>query len=117
MITGRLYSNIFILYLEHAVKTTMTWYIAFRGQKPRVYDSWGVYSEYIVGFSGATFQSYSIRMQVEKAHVTFLDHQDKLRKSEQVAQKSEDVVKKCCWKDWVILAQCVVITVIWYKIM
>jgi hypothetical protein len=31
MIIGCLYSNIFILYLEHAVETTMTWYIVFRG--------------------------------------------------------------------------------------
>jgi hypothetical protein len=35
MITERLYSNIFILYLEHAVETTMAWY----GQKPGGYDS------------------------------------------------------------------------------
>jgi viroplasmin and RNaseH domain-containing protein len=68
----------------------------FRGWKPEVYDSWGVYSEYIVGFSGAAFQSYSTRMQAKQAYVTFLDHQDELRKSEQVAQKTEDVTKKWC---------------------
>jgi viroplasmin and RNaseH domain-containing protein len=62
MITRRLYSNIFILYLEHAVEITMAWYIVFHGQKSGVYDSWGVCSEYVVCFSGATFQSYSIRM-------------------------------------------------------
>jgi viroplasmin and RNaseH domain-containing protein len=50
----------------------------FRGRKPEVYDSWGVYSEYIVGFSGAAFQSYSTRMQAKQAYVTFLDHQDEL---------------------------------------
>jgi viroplasmin and RNaseH domain-containing protein len=68
----------------------------FRGRKPEVYDSWGVYSDYIVGFSGAAFQSYSTRMQAKQAYVTFLDHQDELRKSEQVAQKTEDVAKKWC---------------------
>jgi viroplasmin and RNaseH domain-containing protein len=72
----------------------MTCYVVFRGQKPGVYDLWGVYSEYIIGFSGATFQNYSTRMQAEEAYVTFLDHQNELQKSEQVAQKAEDVAKK-----------------------
>jgi viroplasmin and RNaseH domain-containing protein len=60
----------------------MTWYVVFCGQKPRVYDSWGVCSEYVVGFSGDAFQSYSTRMQAEEAYVAFLDHQDELQKSE-----------------------------------
>jgi hypothetical protein len=30
---------------------------------------------------------------------------------------AEDVTKKWCWKDWVILVQFVVIVVLWYKIM
>jgi hypothetical protein len=68
----------------------------FRDRKPKVYDSLGVYSEYVVGFSGATFQSYSIRMQVKEAYVAFLDHQDELRKSEQVTQMEEDVATKWC---------------------
>jgi viroplasmin and RNaseH domain-containing protein len=68
----------------------MAWYAVFCGQKPRVYDSWEICSEHIVGFSGATFQSYSTRMQVEEAYVAFLEHQNKLQKSEQVAQKTED---------------------------
>jgi viroplasmin and RNaseH domain-containing protein len=63
----------------------MARYIVFRGQKPGVYDSWGVCSEYVVGFSGATFQSYSTRIQAKKTYVNFLYHQDELRKSEQVA--------------------------------
>jgi viroplasmin and RNaseH domain-containing protein len=33
----------------------MVWYIVFHGQKPRVYESWGVCNEYVVGFSGAAF--------------------------------------------------------------
>jgi viroplasmin and RNaseH domain-containing protein len=81
----------------------MAWYVVFRGQKPEVYDSWGVYSEYVVDFSSATFQSYSTRMQAEEAYVSFLDHQNKLQKSEQVSQKAEDVAKKWFWKDWMIL--------------
>jgi hypothetical protein len=68
----------------------------FRGRKPKVYDSLGVYSEYVVDFSGATFQSYSIRMQVKEAYVAFLDHQDELRKSEQVTQMEDDVAMKWC---------------------
>jgi hypothetical protein len=56
-------------------------------------------------------------MQVEEAFVAFLEHQIELRKSEQVAQKAEDVAKKWCWKDWIILVQFVVIAVLWYKIM
>jgi hypothetical protein len=44
------YCNIFfILFTE----TTMAWYIVFRGRKPEVYLSWGVCSEYDVGFSSA----------------------------------------------------------------
>jgi viroplasmin and RNaseH domain-containing protein len=72
----------------------MAWYVVVRGRKPEVYDSWGVCSEYVVGFSSATFQSYSTRMQAEEAYVSFLDHQNKLQKSEQVSQKAEDVAKK-----------------------
>jgi viroplasmin and RNaseH domain-containing protein len=33
----------------------MTWYVVFPGQMPGVYDSWGVCSEYILGFSGAIY--------------------------------------------------------------
>jgi viroplasmin and RNaseH domain-containing protein len=33
----------------------MTWYVVFHGRKPGVYDLWGVCSEYVLGFSGATF--------------------------------------------------------------
>jgi hypothetical protein len=38
-----------------AVETTMMWYVVFCGRKPGVYESWIVCSEYVVGFSGATF--------------------------------------------------------------
>jgi hypothetical protein len=55
-------------------------------------------------------------MQAEEAYVVFLEHQNELRKSKQVTQKVEDVAKKWCWKNWVILVQFVVITVLWYKI-
>jgi viroplasmin and RNaseH domain-containing protein len=95
----------------------MACYVVFRDRKTRVYDLWGVYSEYIIGFSGAAFQNYSIRMQAKEAYVAFLDHQNKLWKSEQVAQKAEDVAKKWSWKDWMIFVQFVVITVLWYNIM
>jgi viroplasmin and RNaseH domain-containing protein len=54
MITGRLYSNL-LFCLEHAIEITIAWYIVFHGRKPGVYDSWGVYSQYVVGFSGAAF--------------------------------------------------------------
>jgi viroplasmin and RNaseH domain-containing protein len=94
----------------------MTWYFVFHGRKPGVYDLWGVCSEYVLGFSGATFQSYPTRMQAEEAYVAFLDHQNKLQKSEQVAQKVEDGAKKWSWKDWMILVQFVVIAVLWYNI-
>jgi hypothetical protein len=33
-------------------------------------------------------------MQAEETYIAFLDHQDELRKSEQVVQKTEDVAKK-----------------------
>jgi viroplasmin and RNaseH domain-containing protein len=89
----------------------MACYVVFRGRKPGVYDSWGVYSEYVIGFSGAAFQSYSTRMQAEEAYVVFIEHQNELQKSEQVTQKVEDIAKKWCWKDWVILVQFIVITV------
>jgi hypothetical protein len=42
-------------------------------------------------------------MHDEEAYIAFLEHQNKLQKSEQVAQQTEDVAKKWCWKDCVIL--------------
>jgi viroplasmin and RNaseH domain-containing protein len=71
----------------------------FHGRKSRVYDSWRVYSEYVVGFSDAAFQSYSTRMQAEEAYVAFFDHQNKLQKLKQVTQKTEDVAKKWSCKN------------------
>jgi hypothetical protein len=53
----------------------------------------------------------------EEAYAAFLEHQNKDRKTEHVARKSEHAVNKRCWKDWVILVHFVVITVLWYKIM
>jgi viroplasmin and RNaseH domain-containing protein len=73
----------------------MAWYIVFHGRKHGVYESWTVYSEYVVGFSGAIFQSYSIRMQAEEYYQAFLYH---------IAEKGEHVSNKWSWKDWVILA-------------
>jgi hypothetical protein len=73
MITERLNSN-----LTHCssyfdvVETTMPRYVMFHGRKPGVYESWRVYSEYVICFSGTTFQSYSIRMQAEEAYQAFL---------------------------------------------
>jgi viroplasmin and RNaseH domain-containing protein len=61
----------------HAVETTMMWYVVFRGWKPRVYNSWGVYSEYVLGFSDATYQSYLTRMEVDEAYAAFLEYQNK----------------------------------------
>jgi hypothetical protein len=92
----------------HAVETTMTWYVMFRGRKPRVYESWWVCSEYIVCFSCATFQSYLTRMHVEKAYEAFLKH---------IVENGEPISNKWCWKDWVILGQFIVIDDLWYKIM
>jgi viroplasmin and RNaseH domain-containing protein len=86
-------------YLEHAVATTMTWYVVFCGRKPGIYDSRGVCSEYVIGFSGTAFQSYPTRMQAEEAYVAFLDHQNELRKLEPVTQKAEHVAKNWSWKD------------------
>jgi ribonuclease HI len=62
----------------------MAWFVVFRGRKPGVYDTWGVCSEYVVGFSGATFQCYSTRMHAEEAYVAFLDHQNELQKLQPV---------------------------------
>jgi viroplasmin and RNaseH domain-containing protein len=86
----------------------MARYVVFHGRKPGVYESWGVGSEYVVDFSGAAFQNYSIRIQAEEAYEAFLEH---------IAEKGEPVSNKWCWKDWVILVQFVVIVVLWYKIM
>jgi viroplasmin and RNaseH domain-containing protein len=51
----------------------MTWYVVFRGRKPEVYDSWGVYSEYVLGFSGAAYRSYFTGLEAKAAYATFLE--------------------------------------------
>jgi viroplasmin and RNaseH domain-containing protein len=66
----------------------------FRGQKPEVYELWGVYTGYVVGFSGDAFQNYSTRMQAEEAYQAFLEH---------ITEKEEHISNKWCWKDYVIL--------------
>jgi viroplasmin and RNaseH domain-containing protein len=71
------------------VETTMVWYVVFRNQKPGVYESWVVCIEYVVGFSGAAFQSYSTRMQAEEVYQTFLEH---------IIEKGEHVSNKWCFK-------------------
>jgi viroplasmin and RNaseH domain-containing protein len=86
----------------------MAWYVVFRGRKPGVFKSWGVCHEYVIGFSGAAFQSYSTRMQTEEAYEAFLEH---------ITEKGEHVSNKWCWKYWVILMQFVVIAVLLFKIM
>jgi viroplasmin and RNaseH domain-containing protein len=68
-----------------AVETIMAWYVVFCGQKPRVYESWAVCSEYVVGFSCAAFHSYSTRIQAEKAYPALLEH---------IAEKGEHISNK-----------------------
>jgi viroplasmin and RNaseH domain-containing protein len=60
----------------------MMWYVVFRDRKTGVYESW-----YVVGFSGAAFQSYSTRMQDEEAYQVFMEH---------IAKKGEHVSNKWC---------------------
>jgi viroplasmin and RNaseH domain-containing protein len=93
------YSSSYILVVE----TIMVWYVVFRGQKSGVYESYVVCSEYIVGFSGAAFQSYSTRMQAKEVYQAFLKH---------IAEKGEHVSNKWSWKDWLILVKFVVIAVL-----
>jgi viroplasmin and RNaseH domain-containing protein len=112
-----IYIVTYSLFYLHVVETTIMWYVVFRGQKPGVYDSWGVCSEYILGFSSVIYQSYSIRMQAEEAYAAFLEHQNKDRKTEDVTRKPEHITNMWCSKDWVILVQFIVIVVLWYKIM
>jgi viroplasmin and RNaseH domain-containing protein len=71
------------------VETTMTWYVVFRDRKPKVYELCAVCSEYVVGFNGTAFQSYSTRMQADEAYQTFLEH---------IVEKGEHVSNKWCWK-------------------
>jgi viroplasmin and RNaseH domain-containing protein len=52
----------------------MVWYVMFCCRKTEVYESWGVCNEYVVGFSGVAFHSYSTRMQAEKAYEAFLEY-------------------------------------------
>jgi hypothetical protein len=77
-----------------AVETTMVRYVVFRGWKPGIYESWTVCREYIVGLSGAAFQSYLTRMQTEEAYQAFQEH---------IVEKGEHVSNKWYWKDRVIL--------------
>jgi viroplasmin and RNaseH domain-containing protein len=58
----------------------------FQGRKPGVYDSWEVYSEYVLGFSGVAYRSYFTRLEVDAVYATFLEHQNKDRKTEHVAK-------------------------------
>jgi ribonuclease HI len=64
----------------------MAWYVVFHGRKSGVYESWKVCSEYVIGFSGAAFQSYSTRMQADEA---FLEH---------ITENGEHVSNKCVRK-------------------
>jgi viroplasmin and RNaseH domain-containing protein len=77
----------------------------FCGQKPGVYDSWGICNEYVLGFSGAAYWSYFTRMVAEDAYAAFLEQQN-------IDQKPKHVVNIWSWKDWVILVQFVVIVVL-----
>jgi viroplasmin and RNaseH domain-containing protein len=61
-----------------------------------VYDSWGVCSEYVLGFSGVTYQSYFTRLEAKATYAAFLEQQNKDR-------RLEYVVKLWSWKDLVIL--------------
>jgi viroplasmin and RNaseH domain-containing protein len=70
----------------------MMWYVMLYGRKPGVYDSWGVCSEYVLGFSGIGCQSYLTRMEAEEAYATFLEHQNK-------DQKTKHVTNIWSWKD------------------
>jgi hypothetical protein len=60
----------------------MTWYVVFYGRKSRVYDSWGVCSEYaivsVVLLSRATGQGCRLR----KLILLFFEHQNELQKLE-----------------------------------
>jgi viroplasmin and RNaseH domain-containing protein len=74
----------------------MMWNVMFCGQKAGVYDSWGVCSEYVLGLSGAAYQSYSTRMQAKEAYATFLEHQNKDQKSQHVTRNGSQNMSQTC---------------------
>jgi viroplasmin and RNaseH domain-containing protein len=49
----------------------MAWYVVFHGRKSGVYPSWGVCSEYVIGFSDTVYQSYLTRMHTDEAFAAF----------------------------------------------
>jgi hypothetical protein len=54
MITGHLYCNLtYCSSYFYFIETTMMCYVVFRGRKSEIYESWGVCSKYVVGFSNA----------------------------------------------------------------
>jgi viroplasmin and RNaseH domain-containing protein len=72
MILGYLFTHLFfILFTGSRKYNGMLCYVMFCGRKHRVYDSWRVYSGYVLGFSGADYQSYFTRLEVEEAYATF----------------------------------------------
>jgi hypothetical protein len=71
----------------------MTWYVVFHGQKHGVYDSSGVYSEYILMVPP---RSYLTRMEAEEAYVAFLELQNKDQKPEHVVLKRLGDISVLC---------------------
>jgi viroplasmin and RNaseH domain-containing protein len=43
----------------------MICYVVSRGQKPTMYDLWGVCGEYVLDFSGVVYRSYFTRLEIE----------------------------------------------------
>jgi viroplasmin and RNaseH domain-containing protein len=57
----------------------MVWYVVFRGRNAGVYESWLVYSEYVIVFSGTAFQSYSTRCRLRKLIKLFRNISQKMK--------------------------------------
>jgi hypothetical protein len=72
----------------------MAWYVVFHGRKHRVYDSWGVCSEYVVDFSDASSRATRQGCTLRKLMLFFLNiktnfkSQNKSHKKKKISLRS-----------------------------
>jgi hypothetical protein len=66
------------LFLLFFIGSRMTWYVVSRCQKPGVYDSWGVCSEYVLCYSRAAPEVISQGWMLRQLMLLFLNSRTKI---------------------------------------
>jgi viroplasmin and RNaseH domain-containing protein len=89
----------------------MKWYVVFRGRKPGVYNDWGSCQAQVDGYKGASYRGCRDRNEAEEAYLAYGGTTCGMK---HLTTTSMNRCTACTWKNFILIAQMLLIGVMSY---